>query len=674
MREVLGGPDDAASLLGRLNRSFQVKLEAFAADARVVESPRELAADGERTDLAKSLGSSFARLKGPDAGGLVLISDGADTARGDLARVAQTFRRAGVPIYALGVGSRNVADLSVAQVRCRRAVSKDTLVRVEVDIARVSVPPGVFPVRITRQGRTVKEAALSLTAEKATVTFEFLPEEQGFQEYEAVVEPYVGEAVISNNTLAFGFVAFSRKLKVLYMEGSQYQHGSYPGARVWRNKWEHEFLRDALEEDRDVEVDVLFKEYPSNYTGKIKTVKEGYPKTKKELYQYDVVINSDIPYAHFNLDQVKWTVDFAAKHGGGFCMIGGFDAFAKGGYAKTPMDRMLPVQMLDEDHAEVDFRWRVTEKGWQHPIMQIDPKDPKKNQEIWAQLNTLGPGGGPAFHGYSKTTRYKPAADVLAVIDEENLEGPYGPMVLVAVQPFGRGRSMAFTTDCTGSWGLEWEESWGDDFNDPDRRNIYYKIFWKNTIRWLAHYRLQAPNQLVQLETSQLVYGRGERPEIRVKVLNEDYEPTHEAKVELTVTDPHGQTQPFTLFPRYEEPGVYERKLELSAVGRYELTALATLKGEELGSDKTVLQIRPATEELRRLSQDEEALVKLAQGSGGEYLPLEDAGKLGELLRQDTHVIQRHRDWDLWNNGWIFGAIVAFLCTEWFFRKRSGLP
>lgn len=676
VRAALGRANNSAGLLGKLGHSFQVKLEAFAGGARMIEAPEELAAQGERTDLAKSLAEAFARLKGPDAAGLVLVSDGADTARGDLARVAQLFRRAGVPIYALGVGSRDVADLSITQVRCRRAVSKDTLARVEVDVARVNAPAGAYAVRIVRQGRTVKETSVNLNSEKGTVVFELLPETQGFQEYEAVVEPYVGEQVTANNTLAFGFVAFSRKLRVLYMEGSNlWTHGQY-GRPYWHTRWEHEFLKDALEEDRDVEVDMLFKEYPADYAGKIKTVKEGYPRTKKELYAYDVIVNSDIPYAHFNEDQVKWTVDFVGKHGGGFCMVGGYDAYGEGGYAKTPFDRMLPVEMNAHDtHADnKDFRWRLTDEGLRDPIFQID-KDPKKNRESWEQLNTLGFGGGPSFHGYSKTTRHKPAAKVLAVIDEEDDPGTYmGPMILVAVQPFGRGYSMAFTTDCTGGWGAEWEDSWGDDLRDPDRRNIYYKTFWKNTLRWLAQYRVQAPNQLVQIETGQLVYGRGENPDVRVKVLTEDYEPTHDARVEISVTDPKGAAHTFQLYPRYEEPGVYERKLELPLVGRYELEAVAALRGDEAGRDKTVLQIRPATEELRKLGQDEEALRKLAEASGGEYLPLEEAGHLGELLRKDTHVIPRHRDWDLWDNGWFFAAIILFLCGEWFFRKRAGLP
>lgn len=676
--EALGREEDGKGLLAKLARSFKVHTEGFSAHARPLEPGAFPPPDGPRTDLAQGLSDSFARLKGPDAAGLILLSDGADTARGDYLRAARQYRRSGVPIYCIGVGAPDVPDLAVTQVRCRRTVSKDTLVRVEVDVARVKIPPGSYKVRIVRNGETVKEAEVDLQGEHATAIFEFLPTEQGFLEYEARIDPYGGELVLSNNAMSFGVVAYSRKLKVLYMEGSQHKHREY-GRYVWGERWEHEFLVEALEEDRDVEVDVLLRELPADYDGPIKTVKEGYPRSRKDLFAYDVIVSSDIPIDHFNEDQIKWTVEFVANHGGGFIMIGGWTAFGEGGYAGSAFDKMLPVEMNKHDkHTDGDpFRWLVTDEGLKHPIMQV-AKDPKENEKAWELLNTLGSdysgNPGPSFFGFSKTTRSKPAAETLAVVADEIYETYMGPAVLVAVQKFGSGRSMAFTTDCTGGWGAIWEDSWGPDKTDPEKRNLYYKTFWKNANRWLSHYRIAAPNQLVQLETERLVYGRGETPLVRVKVLNTDFEPTHDALVTLSVAGPEGQPQHFTLFPRYEEPGMFERKLELGAVGRYDLRANAKLKGEDLGGDQALLQVRPSTEELRQLSQDVDTLKKLARESGGEYFDLENAAGVTDLLRQDTHVVQRFRDRDLWDNTWIFAAIVGLLCSEWFFRKRAGLP
>jgi uncharacterized membrane protein len=681
VRAYLGDEEQMTGLLGGLRTSFRVQLEGFDARARTVNGPDDLKANGPRTDLAQALNDAYARLRGPDSAGLVMISDGADTSRSEFARAATTYQRAGLPIYVVGIGAVDVPDLAVTQVRCRRQVSRETLARVEVDVSRSGFPSGKRPVRLLHQGHVVKTVDVDLQADTATVTFDVLPADQGFLEYVVEIEPSPGELITANNRLTFGFVAFSRKLRVLYMEGTIHQHRYYQEyGRPWSEKWEHQFLEEALEEDQDVEVTVLLGDPGGKGEARpppgMRFVREGYPKAKKDLYQYDVIINSDIAYDQFNEDQVKWTVEFVAKHGGGFCMIGGWHAFGEGGYAKTAFDRMLPVEMNASDtHVHGgNWRWQVTDDGWLHPIMQID-KDARKNRAIWEELNTLGPHQEGAFHGYSKTTHAKPAATVLAVVDEEQDPGSYlGPMVFAAVQSFGRGRSMAFTTDSTGGWGMEWEDSWGDNPRDPSRRNIYYKTFWKNVVRWLAHHRMRSPNQLVTIETDRLVYGRGESADLQVKVLTEDYDATHDASVTVTVTGPDGAARPYTVFPRYDEPGVYERKLDLNAVGTYRLEAVAVLKNDELGRDQTLLQVRPASEELRRLNQDVATLKRIAAESGGVYLPIEEAGKLPELLRKDMHLIQRYRHTELWDRWWVFTLLVGALCTEWFVRKKNGLP
>jgi len=671
---------ERGALLNVLGNSFNVQLEAFGASSRPIAHLNETQANAPSTDIAKALAESFTRLRGPDASGLVLISDGADNAHGDLERVATAYKRSGTPIYVLGVGKPDVQDLAVSQVRCRRTVSKDTLVRVEVEISGAGLPDGKHLVSIARRGKTVGEPkALELKNHAGAAVFEFLPDAQGFLEYEAHVEPFPGELVTANNTLAFGLVAYSRKLRVLYMEGSMFVHRTYDSrsqgmysSQPMQSWWEHQFTENALLEDTDVEVDMLAKgEYPIARGAEplyLKTVKEAFPKTKKELYQYDVILCGDIPYRYFTDDQVQWIVDFVGKHGGGFMMIGGYDSFAEGGYPKTPIDRMLPVEMLDETHVDAhDFNWKLTDEAWSHPITQVEKED-EKNRAAWGRL--------PQFHGFSRTTRPKPAATVLAVVADDEFDTAYGPAILLAVQPFGNGRSMAFTSDTTGSWGAEWEDSWGPEgATDLNTRNLYYKTFMKNTVRWLAHYRMQAPNQLVTLESERLVYGRGEEPEVRIKVMNEDYELTHDAKVRLSICGPDGNTQTVNVFPRYEEPGIYERKLELASVGRYEIEAAATLRGsEELGRDKMILQVLPSTAEMKQLSQNVELLKNLAHQTGGDYLPLERAAELPKHLREATHVIERHRDNDLWDKPWVFAVIIALLCVEWFVRKRSGLP
>ena len=693
VKTLLDGPSADKGLLAEFQHSFQVRLEGFATASRTLDKTSELDPSGDRTDLVKPLAESLARLKGPDAGGLVLFSDGVDTTGNKLDQLralGQKYKSAGIPIYAVGLGalptgskSNDIPDLAISGVRCRRTVSKDTLTQIDVDLTRTGYPEGRYTVRLTREGQTVKSQDVDLTSGKVTTQFSFLPAEQGFLEYRVEIDPQPGELVTANNYQSVGFMAFSRKLRVLYMEGSQYLHRSY-FRTTWGDRWEHEFLKLALEEDPDVEVDVMLKEPQANLPRGTKIAKYDYPKTRKDLFQYDVIINSDIPYSHFTDEQIKLTKAFTYDHAGGFLMVAGWDAFGEGGYAGTEIDKMLPLIMNKNDtHADgQDFHWRITDKGLAHDIMKLDP-DPKKNKEIWEMLNWLEgtkENPKPAFHGFSKTVQPKGSALVLAEIADEELEGAKGPMALIAIESAGKGRSMAFTTDCTGGWGASWEDAWGDDPRSEDRRNIYYKTFWKNAIRWLAAERMKAPNQLVQIETDSSIYSRGDTPEIRVRVLTEDYLPAEDATVKMTITGPDGGESEVTLYKQFSdqgEKGIYARKLlptEVGLVGKYTLVANAAQKGANLGSDKALIQIRPAAAELRRLGQDQEALMALAESSGGVYLSFEEANKLTELLHKDTKTVRHFKEEDLWDNWKIFALLIGTLCLEWFLRKWKGLP
>src|SRR5207253_133105 len=118
----------------------------------------------------------------------------------------------------------------------------------------VGLPDSEHNVYVTRNGKRVGTAVTVKTKDgSGNAVFEFLPEGQGFLEYDATVEPFPGEFVTANNTMSFGFVAYSRKLKVLYMEGSMFVHRTYgsnsPGmyySHPMQSWWEHEFLERAL--------------------------------------------------------------------------------------------------------------------------------------------------------------------------------------------------------------------------------------------------------------------------------------------------------------------------------------------------------------------------------------------------------------------------------------------
>jgi hypothetical protein len=349
-------------------------------------------------------------------------------------------------------------------------------------------------------------------------------------------------------------------------------------------------------------------------------------------------------------------------------MIGGWTAFGPGGYDESVIDKILPVDMTGrfdgyEEHEE--FQVEVTEEGLRHPVMRLDP-DAERNRQIWSRA--------PQFYGHNFVQRAKPAATVLALHGDPKARNLYGRHVILAVQEYGRGRSMAMTTDTTAGWGTSFEEEFGEDTEDGGKDNRHYKKFWQNAVRWLAEYRLSAPSRLVQIELPSALVGRGEKTRVKVNVLDEAYEPATAAEATLRVTDPAGKITETGLASDAARPGEFASELTFTELGRHTLEAFATLGGASLGNDKVSVSVRPSAREFENPEANAGLLRRIAERTGGKFYTLAEAERLPEDLGDIVASLRRYEDRSLWDRWWYWSVLVAALCAEWLVRKKAGMP
>lgn len=195
-----------------------------------------------------------------------------------------------------------------------------------------------------------------------------------------------------------------------------------------------------------------------------------FPRTVEGLKEYDAVILSDcecevlalypfwLPGAEVPRTNRLKAIREYTRQGGGLLMIGGWTSFSgrfgHGGYYDTPVEEALPVNCLKglDDRVETPEGVHVRILAADHPVVQGIP---------W--------GDCPVFEGFNKI-RPKKEARVLATIGEGEDENP-----LIVVWEFGKGRAMAFATDCSPHWAA---------FFQPWK---YYGQFWRQAITWLAH-------------------------------------------------------------------------------------------------------------------------------------------------------------------------------------------
>ena len=645
-------------LLAELAEHFELALYRLGPDAERVESLDGAEADGDRTDITAALHTVARETLQHPAAAVLLVSDGADNGPRAADARAVELRRRGTPIHTIAVGGTPLGDVTIQSVAVRRKVRIDTVVDVAVELRHHGLDGRTVPVVLRQGDQEIERKEVVLRGEKLGCNFEIRPTEEGFLRYTVEVPIQPGEIIRENNSHAFAVACARRQLRVLYMEGTQRKIEG-------RDRWEHQYLVEALEEDKDVEVTPLFRDDVEAAReagiGWIADPDKGFPSTKRGLYEYDVIISSDIDIEKFTGEQLAHMVAFVAEHGGGFAMVGGWTAFGSGGYDESVIDKLLPVDMDgrgDGYYDDIEFAWELTPDGWDHPIMQIDT-DRERNRRIWAEL--------PDFKGFNKVTRAKPAATTLAV--HPTYRTPFGKRVILAVQHYGKGRAMAFTPDTTAGWGEDFEAEWGEDGD-----NRYYKRFWKNAVRWLAAYRLDFPSKLTLIETDKNLYERTETAAVRVQVLDSDAEPTDRADVSLELRKPDGATVTRRLTPSLAQPGIYPLDLPLDQVGDYRLRITAKDDTGPLGDDTVLIACRDATVEYRNYAPDPAYLRTIAEASGGTHFPLAKAGDVAALLEEATHRRMKATDRDLWDRWPFLLLVLACLGAEWAIRKKQGLP
>ena len=192
---------------------------------------------------------------------------------------------------------------------------------------------------------------------------------------------------------------------------------------------------------------------------------------EKVLDEYDVVIFSDVEAKNFQLhpqffdrhlfgtkvltfpDRVRLTVE-AVEAGVHMMFLGGWLSFngelGKGGWGRTPLRKILPVECLDvEDLRESTEGFRAEAVDPSHPVLE------------GVALDTM-----PPVLGFN---RVQPRSGCSVIARWQDEGDP-----AIAVGQFGRGRVLAYTSDPAPHWGCNFV-FWSG-----------YARLWSNACRWLV--------------------------------------------------------------------------------------------------------------------------------------------------------------------------------------------
>lgn len=631
-------------VLKALADRFTVRTFRFSnAPARTMQ-PADLTFSGSQSRLGAALSGVRQELAGLPVAGLVMVSDGADTADAALGEAILGLKAEGLPVFTVGVGRETLAkDIQVGRVVTPKTALKGTTLMVDVVLSQSGFDGQKVTLDVEDEGTLVstQEVTLPNAGTPASVPVRFTVNEAGPRVLRFRVSPQEGELVVENNAREALIDVRDRKEKILYFEGEP--------------RYEYKFIRRAIPDNDNLIVTGLIRTADNKYMRQgVDSPDElvaAFPKTREELFAYRSLIIGSLEAAALTGDQLRMISEFVDRRGGGLLMLGGPRAFAEGGYAGTAVADVLPVVL---DRSQVQAKGTVarlnvkpTRAGAATAVTQLGANE-AASAEKWNSL--------PGVTAVNRVDAVKPGATVLLTgTDESRAERP-----MLIFQRYGRGKSFAFLPQDSWLWQMH---------SSMAVEDMTHENFWRQLLRWLVD---GVPDQVEPALTTERVEP-GEAATLTVNVVDPSFVELNDAAVMATVTGPDGTIADVPMSWDGEHPGQYNAAIPTKAPGWYEAKIEATRAGKPVGSAVTHFRASPGDAEYFDATMHAATLRRIADETGGRFYDQSGVATLADDMRYTGRGVTTVEEHELWHMPIVLMLLVGLLCAEWGYRRVVGL-
>ncbi|HUU10288.1 MAG TPA: glutamine amidotransferase [Phycisphaerae bacterium] len=614
--------------------------------------------NAEQTDLVRAMRSVGSRLRGRNAAGVLLVSDGCDTTG---RRNYMALQEYPLPVFALGFPSARGAaqasvDLAVRSVDAPARTLVHNAVQVNVLVRKDGGGALEVPVYIERAGTPLvtERVALARGSTEKLVTLTLTPADPGDFVMSVRLGSPKNERTTANNTGLFKLRVDAQPIRVLYIEG------------VLRP--EYKFLRQRLADDPDVDL-ITFVRAASPDQASVAGVLAGSELvTAERLKKINVVLLGDFESRMLDPAAYRALRDWV-EAGGGLMILGGYRNLSADGLVRTPLADLLPIETAAGGIEQIDepFRFRLTPDGRRHPALAVTG-DMSRDAALWEGL--------PELQGIVAVKGAKPGATVLArhPLRDPLSAGGEGYVVL-ASQAFGKGAVVVFTADTTWRWSRLTRLT--------GRPDTLYVRFWSQMVRWLAHRDVVSERTALTVSTASASYQRGQRVTVTVRrnpAVMLPGEEGGETSLALTVAAPDGRTAPLVPAADLADPNGWTATYFPDRGGRFEVAArLLRAAGEgtaDVATQRTEFLVEGSKIELEDPTPNVAVMGQIARLTGGTYAELDDEKATGDLvaaLPAAPRVVRKTRTTQMWNSPALFMVFLVLICAEWVVRRRNHL-
>jgi uncharacterized membrane protein len=597
----------------------------------------------QSTDLGDAVRDIVSRKRGQPVAGIFLVSDGAANSGSDPLEAARSAGGDKMPIYAYGVGITEPRDVIVDSVFTPDVAFIKDQVSVTVRFRGQGLEKQKGRLRLRLGDQEVAAQDVQYTGAEQSVSLSFTPQETGEFELAASIPPRDDETVKDNNTASQRLRIIDSKIKVLFVEQTP--------------RWEFRFAQTVLLRDRRVDPKfVLLSADPQLARAPGSPFLEKFPTSKEDIFKYDLIILGDVDPSTFAPDALQNLNEFVTKFGGAMIFIAG-QAYDPIAYAKTPLEKMLPIEWDSFGGATAPAGVQrpttlaLTPSGRTDPMLKLSP-DERENTGIWKSF-------GPILW-INRVSRSKAGAQVLLEDTDPATTTRTGRMPAVAFQQYGVGQVLYIGTDDFWRWRQEADLA-------------YYPLLWGQIVQRMALPHLLGGAKRTQLSVDKQRYTAGDRVTVFARLYDAAFQPVKEASVDGS----------YVISPGPGKPAGAAQKLELRAVPDQP----GTFRGEFVPVDAGVYKFSMSSDPRTTLdfsvtrprfesgesAMNEPLLKEMARVSGGAFFREEDLAGMPDKLLQTDERISRTVEADLWSSPFYFGLLALLAVAEWILRKRYEL-
>lgn len=627
-----------SSLLDALKARYPVRLYTAGASAKRVDATSSIQPIEPVTRLGASLADVAAESATLPIGAIVLLTDGADNARGIEKQALSALKQARIPVHTVGFGPETLpTDIELLAATAPARALPGARVPVTVRLRHAGFEGREVALTAVSEGKTLaaRKIILPPSGQVAAESITLLAGKAGAMNVQIKVDPLGGELTPDNNTQSLLVQIEDRTPRVLYIEGEP--------------RWELKFIRRAAEASSGVELVSILRTTQNKFyrqgIGSPAELANGFPSTSEELFAYDGLIIGTIEAGAFTPSQLSLIRAFADRRGGGLLFLGGRTSFSEGSWQSTDVADILPLTISSRHDTfnRTPVKAELTQQGALHDLTRLDDS-PQANAARWRSL--------PPIADFQFTGAPKPAAMVLA-----EAATPQGRQPLLAVQPFGRGRVALLASGGTWKWQML-----------MDARDQSHELFWKQMLRWLV----SESRSRLAARVSDSVLNDSPSLTIAAEAFDSNYLPDAEATVEARISMPDGSTSSVALQPDPVRPGHYSANFNALAAGAYAIQISSRRGDQETARDELLFRRQDGVAEAFHPEQDRPLLEDLSARTGGKYWTPETVYRLPDEIQFSEAGLAVRRLHDLWDMPAAFLLLFGLKASEWLLRRRWG--